>query len=217
VDELLYIAKAMKSPIPFIIAGMFCPLLLFGQAVNIQDKLMSTGFQEGRAGGVGVDTVVLHFSSNVKADNQKPHNVDAVIKLYADANSSAHYLIARDGKVYRLVKEKNTAHHAGNGAWANRTNTLNRYSSGIELLGIGTFEEMTKIVNFSKSDYDKIQKGDLGFTAAQYTSLKALIADVRRRYPAIKNDRQHVIGHDEYAPGRKYDPGSLFDWSKIGL
>lgn len=31
----------------------------------------------------------------------------------------------------------------------------------------------------------------------------------------VKRNRKHVLGHDEYAPGRKTDPGELFDWERL--
>lgn len=30
-------------------------------------------------------------------------------------------------------------------------------------------------------------------------------------------DRRHIIGHSDYAPKRRRDPGVVFDWSRIGL
>jgi N-acetyl-anhydromuramyl-L-alanine amidase AmpD len=38
-----------------------------------------------------------------------------------------------------------------------------------------------------------------------------------RRHPEVAPARTHIIGHDEYAPGRKTDPGELFDYTQIGL
>ncbi len=183
-------------------------------ALTIQDHLMAKGFKSGRGAGASVDTIVLHFSSDVGADEKNPYDVDSVIKLYADYNSSAHYLIGREGKIYRLVKETDTANHAGKGVWGNRTNTLNNYS-----IGIGTFEEMHAMLQdkMTQADYDSIPKKHLGFTDAQYSALKELIADIRSRHPNIKNDRQHIIGHHQYAPSRRPDPGDLFRWDKIGL
>ncbi len=30
-------------------------------------------------------------------------------------------------------------------------------------------------------------------------------------------NRRQVVGHDEYAPDRKQDPGELFEWARLGL
>jgi N-acetylmuramoyl-L-alanine amidase len=45
-----------------------------------------------------------------------------------------HYVIARDGKTYRILDEKFRAHHAGRSMWNGERN-LNRVSVGIELVG----------------------------------------------------------------------------------
>ena len=83
------------------------------------------------------------------------------------------------------------------------------------MMAIGTKEEMSSILPVAH--YDSIPQSHIGFTEAQYQSLDNLINDIVERYPAIKHDRVHIVGHDEYAPDRKSDPGSLFDWSKIGF
>ena len=49
---------------------------------------------------------------------------------------SAHYLINRKGKVFRLVNENYEAWHAGKSMWKNHVN-LNKNSIGIELVNKG--------------------------------------------------------------------------------
>jgi N-acetyl-anhydromuramyl-L-alanine amidase AmpD len=65
--------------------------------------------------------------------------------------------------------------------------------------------------------YDKVAEKDIGFTDAQYDAVKQLIADIRRRWPGINHNRRHIVGHNEYAPDRRSDPGELFDWRRMGL
>jgi N-acetyl-anhydromuramyl-L-alanine amidase AmpD len=199
------------------VIGTVCSGLSRTSGVEIQDNLMTNGYKAGRLGGDSIDTVVVHFSSNVIADKQNPYDVNAVIKVFADNGVSAHYLIARDGKIFRLVKEKDTSYHAGQGSWNGRTNNLNRFSIGIELLGIGTYSEMHASIGMSQAEYNAIPKQHIGFTDKQYLALKSLLDVITTNNPQVKKDRKHIIGHDEYAPGRKYDPGNLFLWSKIGL
>ena len=52
------------------------------------------------------------------------------------AEVSAHYLIAEDGRVWRLVDEAARAWHAGAGQWAGRGD-VNSRSIGIELANAG--------------------------------------------------------------------------------
>lgn len=187
-------------------------------AIDITNKpLQNTdAFHVGRKNGGVIDTIVIHFCSDVVAHPDNPFDVDSVIRIFTTTKTSAHYLIDREGKIYRLVRDEDTAYHAGIGFWHGRT-LLNPYSIGIELLGIGSGEEMRKIIGMGKADYDKIPSANLGYTEKQYASLNALIADLESRYPKIAHDRKHIIGHDEYAPSRKVDPGIKFDWSKLGL
>lgn len=165
-----------------------------------------------------VTHLMIHFCSVCIEQPQNPYDLNAICRVFEDYGVSAHYLIGRDGTVYQLVDENRVAYHAGKGKLPfppYLENSFNGSSIGIELMGIGTQKEMA--VFMDAEAYARIAKSDIGFTEEQYASLKQLIADIQKRHPAIKMDRQHIVGHDEYAPTRKTDPGSLFDWKKIGL
>ena len=105
------------------------------------------------------------------------------------AEVSSHYLIAQDGQILQLVAEHNRAWHAGAGAW-HGLHDINSRSIGIEL------------------DND----GQTPFTRLLMRSLETLLADILHRW-AIPP--QNVIGHSDMAPGRKIDPGPLFDWPRL--
>jgi len=195
---------------------VLCAAVSFCGGAQITERLIASGFRPGRVAGDPIDTLVIHFCSDAVAHPKNPYDLDAVIRLFAP-NTSAHYLIDRQGRVYRLVRESDTAWHAGAGRWGKRVNDLNRYSIGIELMGVGAAKEMEMLVRMPEAEYRKIAPADRGFTAAQYVSLTALISEIEARHPDIKHDRRHILGHDEYAVGRKYDPGKLFDWGKLGL
>lgn len=161
--------------------------------------------------------IVIHFSSNALHKPEDPFNVDDLYRIFLEAGVSTHYLIDREGKIYQLVEEELAAWHAGKGSlpgFPEYTNRLNHHSIGIELLAIGTEEEMKKIN--PQIDYQSIDPAHIGFTDSQYRSLSTLIQEIISRHPNITFDRKHIIGHDEYTD-RKSDPGTLFDWSKIGL
>ncbi|MCX6952705.1 MAG: N-acetylmuramoyl-L-alanine amidase [Verrucomicrobia bacterium] len=165
-----------------------------------------------------MDTVVVHFCSNVVADPKSPYRFDAITQTFRSGGVAPHYLIDREGTIFLLVDEARAAYHAGKGRlpWSpHRENTLNDFSIGVELMGIGTAEEMELFIPASR--YGDIAVSDLGFTPAQYVALNRLIRDMEKRWPSIRHDRRHIIGHDEYAPGRRTDPGKLFDWSQLGL
>jgi hypothetical protein len=71
------------------------------------------------------------------------------------ANTSAHYLVQRNGSVVQLVREKDIAHHAGVWLW-------NQHSIGIEV---------ERLANATET-----------ITSAQYSSVKNLIDSIRTRF-----------------------------------
>ncbi len=162
--------------------------------------------------------LMIHFISNAALKPEDPYNVDDVYSIFKEYGLSVHYLIDREGEIYSLVPEDRVAYHAGKGSlpdFPQYENKMNQYSIGIELLAIGTKEEMLAIVE--EDIYNQIDPVLAGYTEAQYQSLQLLVDNILKRNPSILRDRRHVIGHDEYAPGRKTDPGSLFDWTRIGF
>lgn len=156
--------------------------------------------------------IVIHFMSAVVSHPDDPYNMAYIKTVFFESNTSAHYLIDREGTVYPCIPEARNAWHAGKGQWGEFKDNMNSRSIGIELLGIGTYDEMKDYI--TKADYQKIDPGCTGFTQAQYDSLNKLLSDIFARNPKIIKDRNHVIGHSEYSP-RRSDPGSLFDWGKL--
>jgi N-acetyl-anhydromuramoyl-L-alanine amidase len=100
---------------------------------------------------------------------------------------SAHFFIRRDGGVVQYVSCHARAWHAGASCWRGRPR-CNDFSLGIEIEGD------------DRND----------FTAAQYQSLRLLLAVLVRRFPGVA-----IAGHADIAPGRKTDPGPHFDWTQI--
>lgn len=132
-----------------------------------------------------IDTIVLHSSYNALEGDS--FSVEKVIQEYEHDGVGAHYLIDRSGKVYRLVRESDTAYHAGVSKMPDGRKNVNDFSIGIEM--IATEES--------------------GFTESQYKSVRALIADIKSRY-----EIDSVVGHSDIAPSRKTDPWK-FDWNKL--
>lgn len=104
---------------------------------------------------------------------------------------SSHILIKRTGEIVQFVPFHERAWHAGKSNYCGRE-CCNDFSIGIELEG---------------SDTDT-------FEDIQYQQLTRLIAALQEAYPGI-ND--HITGHSDIAPGRKTDPGTGFDWSRLGI
>jgi AmpD protein len=103
---------------------------------------------------------------------------------------SAHFFVDRTGRTVQLVDTDEKAWHAGVSRLGERDD-VNRFSVGIELEG----DEETP------------------YTEAQYEALRGLLLALRAAHPAITPER--IVGHKHVAPGRKRDPGPLFDWGRV--
>jgi N-acetylmuramoyl-L-alanine amidase len=109
------------------------------------------------------------------------------------AKVSAHYLIAEDGTVTRLVPEDKRAWHAGLSYWRG-TRDVNSASVGIEL------------------DHPGHANGYRDFAEAQFEALVPLLARIVKTHDI---PRANVVGHSDIAPARKIDPGELFPWERL--
>jgi N-acetyl-anhydromuramyl-L-alanine amidase AmpD len=175
------------------------------------------------ASGRAIDTIVIHHVSAIKWTNDTVlrtryrERVEALEKRYPVAERkydwrsckeifeiygvSAHYMIDRGGKIRRLVREKDIAFHAGAARMPDGREGVNEFSLGIEL------------ISSHPKDDPEVESGKVpAYTEKQYESLLALIAEIRARHQVPSSN---VIGHDQIAPGRKTDPGPLFDWGRV--
>ena len=134
-----------------------------------------------------VSMVVLHYTG-------MPSAAEALERMCsAEAKVSAHYMIDEDGTVTRMVEEEHRAWHAGRSYWRGITD-VNSASVGIELVNPGH------------------EWGYRPFPEAQMEALVPLLAAIMRRHRVA---RSNVVGHSDVAPGRKEDPGELFDWELL--
>ncbi|MBS1999312.1 MAG: N-acetylmuramoyl-L-alanine amidase [Cyanobacteria bacterium SZAS LIN-2] len=141
----------------------------------------SPNFNERK--GHEISFLVLHYTAMDTAE--------AAIQRLCDPASqvSAHYVVAEDGTVYRLVAEDKRAWHAGISYWDTHTD-LNSRSVGIE------------IANNGSSPYPE----------AQMQAVIDLSQEIANRY-GIR--AFYVVGHSDIAPDRKQDPGHFFDWKRL--
>jgi len=93
-----------------------------------------------------------------------------------------------------MVEEACRAWHAGVSLWEG-VEDINSCSIGIELANPGPLEELPP------------------FPEAQMAALEWLIADIQVRWDIPVS---RILGHQEVAPGRKFDPGPKFDWARLG-
>ena len=106
---------------------------------------------------------------------------------------SSHLVINRNGKIYRLVQDRQIAWHAGKSYWGKYRN-LNKNSIGIELVNKGH------------------QFGYTSFNKKQLSSLIKICKNLIKKYNIKK---KNVVGHSDIAPLRKIDPGEKFPWKQL--
>jgi N-acetylmuramoyl-L-alanine amidase len=140
-----------------------------------------------RPADAAIDVLVLHYtelplkeSLDILCDGAHEHRV------------SAHYVLAEDGTLYRLVPEDRVAWHAGRSYWRGRQ-ALNATSVGVE------------IVNLHGDRHD--------YPGEQIAALIELCHGILARHPAIVP--RNVVGHSDIAPKRKIDPGLRFPWATL--
>ena len=136
-----------------------------------------------------VSMIVLHYTGMQTAQ--------AAIDRLRDpeAKVSAHYLIAEDGTILRMVAEGKRAWHAGKSRWRG-IEDVNSASIGIEIVNPGH------------------EFGYRPFLEEQIDALFPLVADITERHGIT---RGNVVGHSDIAPTRKQDPGELFPWNRLAI
>lgn len=156
---------------------------------------------DSRPGGDPPDLIVVHNISLPPGEYGGPFIDDlfcnklnvAAHPYFAELHTlqvSAHALIRRSGEVIQYVPFHQRAWHAGVSCYGGRER-CNDFTIGIELEGCDS------------EPYEEFQ----------YQQLAVLIAALRQCYPAITSER--LTGHENIAPGRKTDPGPMFDWVKL--
>jgi N-acetylmuramoyl-L-alanine amidase len=134
-----------------------------------------------------VTMLVLHYTG-------MPDAAGAIARLKDPAAKvSAHYFVAEDGQILRLVAEDKRAWHAGRSWWRGVTD-INSASIGIEIVNPGH------------------EFGYRPFPEEQIDALIPLVADIVERHAIT---RGNVVGHSDIAPARKQDPGELFPWHRL--
>lgn len=138
-----------------------------------------------------INAIVVHYTGAL--------SIEGTIDWFKREASqvSAHYVIGRDGRLVQMVREADSAWHAGRSAMfplavPPRELGVNDFSIGIELVGTH----------------------DSGFTDRQLATLYEVLAATVAKY---RIPAERVVGHCHIAPGRKEDPDGYdhqFPWAK---
>ncbi len=124
--------------------------------------------------------VIIHFTAQ--------DSIQQTLKTFTLARTqvSAHYVVAKSGKIYHMLSDYLRAWQAGISKWGSVTD-MNSCSIGIEI----------------------DNNGSEPYTDAQVNSLVALLGFLKKAYNI---PQANFIGHQDIAPARKPDPGPLFPW-----
>jgi N-acetylmuramoyl-L-alanine amidase len=137
--------------------------------------------------GLPVTMLVLHYTGMQDAASALARLTDAEAKV------SAHYLVAEDGQVIRMVDEDKRAWHAGRSYWRGITD-VNSASVGIEIVNPGH---------------------EFGYRPFPEAQIEAVLTLSRKIIHRHRITRGNVVGHSDVAPARKEDPGELFPWALL--
>ncbi len=132
-----------------------------------------------------IEAIIIHSSYNALTPDS--FSLDGVLREYKAAGVTPHYIIDRQGVIYRLAPDENIAYQAGKSRLPDGHTDVNARSIGIEIINT-THDSPTE---------------------AQYVSLAKLVKCLKSEYPV-----KYVLGHSDIAPGRKTDPWN-FDWNRF--
>jgi AmpD protein len=166
-------------------------------------RFLASPHHDARPVGIQIDMVVIHgislppgeFGTRSIEDFFCGHldfNSNPAFKSIEGMRVSSHLLIKRTGEIIQFVPFALRAWHAGQSSFQGRSG-CNDFSIGIELEGTDT----------------------IPYELAQYEQLVRILNAIKVAYPAVTDDR--IVGHSDIAPGRKTDPGSVFDWHYLKL
>ena len=150
-------------------------------------ELFSPNFNKKNRSFECIKIIVIHYTGMQSERESISRLSDPKFEV------SSHFVIGRNGKIYRLVKDNKIAWHAGKSCWG-KYKSLNKNSIGIELVNKGH------------------RHGYKSFKKKQISSLIRICNLLKKKYK-IKN--RYIVGHSDVAPLRKNDPGEKFPWQHL--
>lgn len=168
-----------------------------------------SGHSEERTAPAGI---VFHTTESPQPEftedqTRRIRLIGAALLSYVRDERAYHYLVDRFGRVWRIVREGDSANHAGYSVWSDTKWTyisLNR-----AFLGISVEAE-------TQSNTDRSET-----TPAQLTALRALTEMLRAKYhiPAANcaTHAQVSVNPDNMRAGYHYDWAANFPYAGIGL
>lgn len=160
---------------------------LQSRVVHLDSSVHHGGLRESSV----VTTLVVHASEG--SDSAKG-TID-YLNTTDEKTASYHYVIDRDGTIYRMTRTNLIAYHAGDSAWPNPVRATaaspERPNGGRSVNGVSI--GICWANNSRNTDEEP--------TAAQIESALWLCAELMDEYPIAR-----TLTHGEVSPGRKIDP-----------
>jgi N-acetylmuramoyl-L-alanine amidase len=199
----------------------------------VRHKLEDEWFGMSQDAGPVLDDlqfIVMHYTAGgsgtssrdymLLSPTQKKERLGVAEKVYA----SAHLVVDRDGTTWQIVPFNRMARHAGTSRWRG-LESLNRYSIGIEianygwldLQGDGTYKRpgtkrfQARDVTVATMPYVPDIKGWENYPETQLAAVEQVTRVLLSHYPSI----HEIVGHQDIAPGRKFDPGPAFPMTRF--
>ena len=157
-----------------------------------------------RPQGTVVDTVVMHSTAG--------SGINGVLSTLQQRGLAYHYIIDRDGKVYKLAPASKMTSHAGSSYGPHEqekgvstaqypNNAVNR-----TLHRVGNFKAGCSVNSYTIGiSFNNLNDGKEKITKKQMESARALVIDLQAQFGL-----KWVTAHFAVSPGRKSDP-RLFD------
>ncbi|MEO5973280.1 MAG: N-acetylmuramoyl-L-alanine amidase [Sphingomicrobium sp.] len=164
--------------------------------------------------------VVIHFTAGGSARSSAEW-----FRHPANPGSSAHIVIDRDGSIIQCVSFKKIAWHAGRSRWKALTG-MNQHAYGIELANWGNLKSAGS--GWTSSTGVRIDEPVLAahrngnpngvgraigwepYPEKQFVAAGAVVRSLVENHGVTE-----IVGHDDIAPTRKWDPGPAFDLVKF--
>ena len=174
-------------------------------AANIHEWLLSYEARLDARAPDAIDLVVIHCTELPDMALARQFG-ERIRHAGSRTGNSGHYYIDTDGATHRFVRDERVAHHCLG---------VNPRSIGIELVNVGRYPDWND---------SRHQAFTAPYPPAQVAALRALIAHLRARLPALR----YIAGHEDMdrrlEPAsddpavllpRRRDPGPLFPWQQI--
>ena len=161
--------------------------------------------------------IVIHYTANQSAEGTIEWFKSTVSRV------SAHLVVDFDGTITQMVPFNKRAAHAGKSRWRDKEG-CNGFSIGIEIvnpgplrrLQDGTFIDYSgkrwqgKVVEARHKHRNHEARFWAAYPEAQLTAVKEACAAIACKYPISE-----IVGHDDVAPTRKFDPGPAFSFQPV--